>query len=383
MEELLITGARFLGALPMFVAACCLVLMNRGKLQSAVYDRSRWFITAATFILGVQFAIQFVGQLREQSPTLCWTLNMMAYVIATPFYNMAELNLLRAGHNMRGRYRYNTAFVTLCNVIFAIGYLTDTLINDQQPWLTATFVVALLYFLNLLELSWVLVGEMKKADTRLTDEELAERHNVLRYTARVMKWIILVSLFSPWVGMSSSLMLNALYGIVIFPLLLGFIVLFLVYGWNMAECIEVNDEITEAVMIETEVCEGNSTFNPDVTDGHDLSELKQRIEEWVSRRRFTAPSLTISEALGEMCISPSALNFYLENNTTVGGYRKWLPYLRIEEAKRIMLEHPDYSLQAIAEECGYANSSNFSRTFKQLEGLTPGQWLSDRKQKEQ
>lgn len=383
MEELLITGARFLGALPMFVAACCLVLMNRGKLQSAVYNRSRWFITTATFLLGVQFAIQFVGQLREQSPTLCWTVNMMAYVIATPLYNMAELNLLRAGHNMRGRYRNNTAFVTLCYIVFAIGYLTDTLINDQQPWLTATFVVALLYFLNLLEFSWVLVGEMKKANTRLTDEELAERHKVLRYTAQVMKWIIIVSLFSPWVGMSSSLMLNALYGIIIFPLLLGFIVLFLVYGYNMAECIEVNDEIAEAVMIETEVCEGSSTPNPGVDDGHDMSELKLRIEKWVGRRRFTDPSLTISEALREMCISPSALNFYLENNTTVGGYRKWLPYLRIEEAKRIMLEHPDYTLQAIAEECGYANSSNFSRTFKQLEGMTPGQWLSDRKQKKQ
>ena len=108
-------------------------------------------------------------------------------------------------------------------------------------------VVAFLYFLKVIELSWVLFQEMKKTDTRLTDEELTERHKVLRYTARVMKWIILVSIFSPWVGMSSSLMLNALYGIIIFPLLLGFIVLFLVYGYNMAECIEVDDEIASAM----------------------------------------------------------------------------------------------------------------------------------------
>ena len=368
MEELLITGARFLGALPMFVAACCLVLMNRGKLQSAIYNRSRWFITAATLILGVQFAIQFVGQLREQSVTLCWTLNMMAYVIATPLYNMAELNLLRAGHNMRGRYRWNGIFIALCYVILAIGYFTDTLINDQQPWLTATFVVALLYFLKVIELSWVLFQEMKKTDTRLTDEELAERHNVLRYTARVMKCIILVSLFSPWVGMSSSLMLNALYGIVIFPLLLVFIVLFLIYGYNMAECIEVNDEIAEAVKTETD------TQN---------EQVRQRIEQWVSERHFTDANITIGGALEEMGITATALNFYLEQHTNVENYRQWLPHLRIEEAKRYMLEHPDYSLQAIAEECGYANSSNFSRAFKAQEGMTPGQWLSDRKQKEQ
>ena len=361
MEELLITGARFLGALPMFVAACCLILMNRGKLQSAVYNRSRWFITAATLILGVQFAIQFVGQLREQSVTLCWTLNMMAYVIATPLYNMAELNLLRAGHNMRDRYRWNGIFMALCYVILAIGYLTDTLINDQQPWLTATFVVAFLYFLKVIELSLILGKEMKMTDTRLTDDELTQRHNALRFTARVMKWIIIFSLFSPWVGMSSSLMLNSLYGIIIFLLLLGFIGLFIVYGWNMSECIEVDDEIAEAVTVET----------------HTQNELvRQRIEQWVSARSFTNPDITISEALQEMGISATALNFYLEQHTPVDNYRRWLPYLRIEEAKRIMTEHPEYTLEAIAADCGYANKSSLSHAFKLQVGMTPGQWLS-------
>ena len=368
MEELLITGARFLGALPMFIAACCLVLMNRGKLQSAVYNRSRWFITAATLILGVQFAIQFVGQLREQSPTLCWTVNMMAFVIATPLYNMAELNLLRAGHNMRGRYRWNGIFMALCYVILAIGYFTDTLINDQQPWLTATFVVAFLYFLKVIELSWVLFQEMKKTDTRLTDEELAERHKVLRYTARVMKWIILVSIFSPWVGMSSSLMLNALYGIIIFPLLLVFIVLFLVYGYNMAECIEVNDEIAEAVKTETD------TQN---------EQIRQRIEQWVSERHFTNPNITISGAIKDMGISTTSLNYYLEQHTTVGNYRKWLPYLRIEEAKRIILEHPEYSFEHVAEVCGYANGGNMSRAFKEHEGVPPTEWARNNKEKQE
>ena len=365
MDELIISSVRFLGALPMFVAAVCLVFFNRGKLQSAVYNRSRWFITAATLILGIQFAIQFVGQLREQSPTLCWTVNMMAYVIATPLYNMAELNLLRAGHNMRGRYRWNGIFMALCYLVLAVGYFTDTLINDQQPWLTATFVVAFLYFLKVIELSWVLFQEMKKTDTRLTDEELTQRHDALRFTARVMKWIILVSLFSPWVGMSSSLLLNSFYGIIVFTLLLMFIVTFIVYGWNMAECIKVDDEIAEAVTAEAE---------------NQNEQLRQCIEQWVSERHFTDSNITISDALQEMGITATSLSYYLEQHTTVENYRQWFPHLRIEEAKRYMLEHPDYSLQAIAEECGYANSSNFSRAFKAQEGMTPGQWLTKQKE---
>ncbi len=35
MEELIISSVRFLGALPMFVAAACLVFFNWGKLQKS------------------------------------------------------------------------------------------------------------------------------------------------------------------------------------------------------------------------------------------------------------------------------------------------------------------------------------------------------------
>ena len=329
MEQQIISSVRFLGALPMFAAAVCLLVFNRAGQQSAVYNRSRRLITAATLILGLQFATQFIGHLREQSPTLCWTVNMTAFVIATPLYNMAELNLLRAGHNMRERYRSNAIFAALCYAILAIGYFTDTLVNDQQPWLTATFVVAILYFVKLLELSWTLGREMRVTDTRLTDEELAQRHDALRFTARVMNWIILFSLFSlfsPWVGMSPSLMINSLYGVVIFLLLLLFIGLLIVYGWNMAECMKVDNEIAEAV--KTEAATENAL-------------TRQRIEQWVSERRFTDPDTTITSALEAMGVSATALNFYLEQHTAVDNYRQWLPYLRIEEAKRIMQEHPE------------------------------------------
>lgn len=368
MEQELITSVRFLGALPMFVAVSFLLLFNRGKLQSAVYNRSRWFITAATLLLGIQFTIQYLYHLREQSVTLCWTLNMMTYVIATPLYNMAELNLLRAGHNMRRRYKWNSIFMAVCYVILSIGYFTDTLINDQRPWLTATFVVATLYFLKVIELSLILGKEMNQARIRLTDEELADRHNALRHTARVMWWIIIFSLFSPWIGMSSSLLLNALYGIVIFFLLLIFIATFLVYGKNMAECIKVDDEIAEAVKTETD------TQN---------EQIRQRIEQWVSERHFTNPNITISGAIKDMGISTTSLNYYLEQHTTVGNYRKWLPYLRIEEAKRIILEHPEYSFEHVAEVCGYANGGNMSRAFKEHEGVPPTEWARNNKEKQE
>lgn len=374
MEQELISSVRYIGAVPMFVIALILALRNRGRICSYVYNRSRYLLVAATLLLGIHFMIQYIGHLREQSVTLCWAVNMVFYVIVTPLYNMAELNLLRAGHNMASKYFGNALFVGTCYLIMAIGYFTGTLFNDSQPYMTATFWVAILYSVKLIELSWVLGKEMKVADSRLTDDELTERHNALRYTAKVMNLIILLSLATPWVGMSASLLLNAMFGTVILILIIVFLIRFLNYGENMPEFIAVNDELMEAAILEDENQDGNH-HRQNSSDAED-DIVQQRIARWVSERHYTNPNITIGEALKDMAVSATALNFYLERNTSVENYRKWLPYLRIEEAKRIMLLHPEYSLQSIAEACGYANGGNLSRAFKMHEGMPPSEWIA-------
>lgn len=375
IEQDLITGVRFMGAASMLVISLVIALVNRGRVCSSVYEHSRWLICAATLLLGIHNIIQFLGHYREESNTLCWTINLAFYVLITPLYNAAELNLLRAGSNMKVRYWRNFLFTLVCLTIFAIGYFTDTIINDEKPWKTATFAVAVCYFLNIVELSRMLLHDMKVVGTRLADEDLEDRHQALRYTATSMHWVIIFSLATPWVGMSTSLVLNSLFGLVMFCLLLWFIIQFVMYGNNMAELIEVTDEITEAVMIEEE-----SQHQHEILQDS-FATAQQRIEQWVSRRNFTNPNVTISSALKEMNISAIALNFYLEHNTSVENYRKWLPYLRIEEAKRIMLEHPEYSLDAVASECGYANKSSLSHAFKTQVGMTPAAWASAQRTK--
>lgn len=358
MEQELISSVRYLGVVPMVIVALMLVLKRRGRHASVVYDRSRWMLVAATMLLAVHFLIQYVGHLREQSVTLCWSVNLAFYVVITPLYNMAELNLLRVGHDRRRSYRNNVLSLVIFYALFAVGFLTGTLVNDAQPWRTMTFVVAVLYFLKLLELSWVLGREMKASTISLTPGEQSERSRALRYTGRVMGWIILCSLFTPWVSMSSSLLLNAVYGTIFFIFLIWFQVKFMQLGEPSAQA-------------------QPAAVRPQVADEVQPQDVQQRVEQWVSLRRYTNAELTIAEALQEMGVTAEALNRYLERHTSVKVYRKWLPYLRIEEAKRIMLEHPEYSLDAVAEACGYANKSNLSRAFKAQEGVTPSVWMKN------
>lgn len=380
IEQDIITGVRFMGAASMIIIALIVALINRGKGKSSVYDSSRRYICIASLLLGIHNLIQFFGHYRESSPTLCWTINLAFYVLITPLYNISEQNLLRAGRNMRRRYWANSIFIVICYAIFVAGALTGTLTNDAAPWRTATFAVAVCYSIKLLELSHTLLRDMKVVSTRLTDDTLDDRHQALHYTARSMHWVILVSLTTPWIGMSPSFLLNSLYGLVVMGMLIWYIAQFIIYGNNMTELIEVTDEITEAEMMEKE-SNDTAILHPDA-----ISDTQQRIEQWVAERRYTNANVTIAVALQEMGISATALNYYLEHHAAATpsafgrlrgkNYRQWLPYLRIEEAKRIMLEHPDYSLQAVAEACGYASKSSLSHAFKSREGIPPAEWLA-------
>ncbi|NLM96369.1 MAG: helix-turn-helix domain-containing protein [Halanaerobiaceae bacterium] len=71
-------------------------------------------------------------------------------------------------------------------------------------------------------------------------------------------------------------------------------------------------------------------------------------------------------------LNPAYLSrlFKKETGKTLTEY---ITELRIEEAKRL-LSSTDYTITAIAEEIGYYNYSYFSRIFKDIIGLTPGEY---------
>ena len=50
-------------------------------------------------------------------------------------------------------------------------------------------------------------------------------------------------------------------------------------------------------------------------------------------------------------------------------YTEWIAQLRVEEAKRTMKAHPDWSNDAVAQHCGFTDRTVMQRTFKKIEEL--------------
>ncbi|MBQ3705663.1 MAG: helix-turn-helix transcriptional regulator [Clostridia bacterium] len=111
----------------------------------------------------------------------------------------------------------------------------------------------------------------------------------------------------------------------------------------------------------------------DLRSGEDSSrEEKQyaRITDYLRREYMHEVSLdTAGEALG---MSPSTISL-LFRKIGETSFLKYLTDLRMEETRRLLVE-TDLPLREIGQRVGIENQNTLIRTFKKLEGVTPGQY---------
>lgn len=57
-------------------------------------------------------------------------------------------------------------------------------------------------------------------------------------------------------------------------------------------------------------------------------------------------------------------------------FKEYLTTLRIDEAKKLLCENADMSIQEVAEKSGFYSNSAFTRSFKNTTGLSPREYRS-------
>ena len=97
------------------------------------------------------------------------------------------------------------------------------------------------------------------------------------------------------------------------------------------------------------------------------------VDAWLHDKGYLRPIPTVSGIAADIGVEPDRLAEYLRRKTgkTVLGWRKGL---RIEEAKRLLLDRPDLSIAAVAELVGIGDKSNFKRQFAEMVRMSPGDW---------
>ena len=77
----------------------------------------------------------------------------------------------------------------------------------------------------------------------------------------------------------------------------------------------------------------------------------------------------------EMHVQRAMLSAWLKT-TEWEVFATWLTHLRIEEAKKVLKEHPDWSNDYVAQHCGFSSRTYFQKKFKENVGMPPGEYVS-------
>ena len=110
-------------------------------------------------------------------------------------------------------------------------------------------------------------------------------------------------------------------------------------------------------------------------DGNEaeFKRLERALEKWVEEKKYREYDKSRDEIAKELKTSKEMLHLYFADVLGV-DFKTWRTVLRIEEAKRLLLEDKDASTNIIAEVAGFSDRSNFHRQFVKIVGCSPKQW---------
>ncbi len=102
--------------------------------------------------------------------------------------------------------------------------------------------------------------------------------------------------------------------------------------------------------------------------------LLEKLNELITKESlYKNTNIKISDIAKEIKITPHKLSQLLNDNLGK-SFTAFMNEYRIEEAKKLLKERKELTLEAIGFEAGFSSKSNFYATFKKVVGLTPSQF---------
>lgn len=99
-------------------------------------------------------------------------------------------------------------------------------------------------------------------------------------------------------------------------------------------------------------------------------------EAWIASGAYREHNLTLSIVARQIGVPQKQLQEWLRQSE----YRKLaglVTTLRIKEAQRVLVEHRDWSVESVADYCGFNDRKYFHQVFQQYTGTTPAKYQAN------
>ena len=347
--------------------------INQSK-GNAVFNRARWLMAGGTGLLAIHFLLQFTLRFRESGTTQGVLVNLLFFPLACYLINIAILYLQRQGAIRRhewwmglGAYAVIILLLVVPAIIKGVSLLTETNALIWGERISVLIFISMLIYYYILQYKDYI--RMKRMLDNFYDYDKAQLVRWLSIYSLGM--MLLIALVLPVVIFSSPVVYG-IYGIVIFTFVFFNVFNFICFGVS-ADAQQV--QLAEQNANESKTDSGSSSV---VLSDTDYQQVAKAVEEWIAKGGHLHCGITMQTAANEMRKPRYQLSAWLKT-TPYELFNPWLTHLRIEEAKKLLKAHPDWSNDIIAENCGFTTRNYFQTVFKKSTGMTPAEYQTKEK----
>lgn len=112
-----------------------------------------------------------------------------------------------------------------------------------------------------------------------------------------------------------------------------------------------------------------------VVDHNELEfrKIEKNLSRWVEQKKFCEYDKSRDEIAQSLNTTKEMLHVYFMMR--VGkDFKTWRTELRVEEARKLLLDKPDVSTNIIGEQAGFSDRANFHRQFVKIMGCSPKEY---------
>lgn len=329
------------------------------------YLRSRRIMGVALLLLAVNYAVHFFAEIRFRDADAAILLNLSTYFLCYWLFSSALTTLLDRFYITRRRFVAHVCQWVLFTVLSGVVLLGLPEGLIQKVGLLAMGVWLVAYGLILARR---LIWAYRRAVQLFDDTRSDHIGSYIRWLSVFTYWAVI---FGVGCGLLTFLPEKYIY-IWILSSVPFYIYLYYSY-MNYLLFYEQVEQVFESEM----PLEGKSVGETILEPGRELPscyvEIGEKLSAWIESDGYLALGLTLKELADILRTNRTYLSSYIKLTYKV-SFREWISGLRLEYAKRMLLQNPELTIADIAERSGFQSASHFIRLFKEKEGCSPARW---------
>ena len=352
LGEMQISGMLTMLMLSVMLMAC----VPDRSIRRGSFARARWMMAAGTGLIAVQFLLQYIFGFRQMGVTQGVCCNLVFFTPATLLCGMAILYVQRQGRvSLREWMTGGGICARAILLLIGVALMDGIPIREESPLLRwSEYVASVLYVMMqsyIFKQQFMTYIRLEQAVDEYYDRS---RRDLFGWMGWSMKTMAVLAFFVPLVIFMEGAPLVGFSIAYFFAIAYSTISL---YSYGISKDVERVEEAEEVV---------NQEIRPREID----PAITEAVDRWKANAHYREHNLTLGIVARQMGVPQRQLQEWLRQSE-YGKLAGLVTTLRIEDAKRVLKEHPDWSTESVANYCGFSSREYFHRTFRQMTGMTP------------